>query len=445
MKILAGIRQCVMALVVLGGTAPVLFGQAAHQPVVTATAYNSNFPAAAGLGESFNGIGITHDGIIYYVISSPTYNVPGEMYSFNPKTKVITHIANLNDAVGQHTKAVAQGKVHTDFIQDHDKLYFATHLGYYNQAHGLERATAAPQGYLPYPGGHFVSYDLKTKKFDSLAIAPKGEGIITFNMDGKRGRLYGITWPSGYFLRYDLKTKSLKNLGTVFLGGEMGKVGTTYRAICRRIAMDPRDGDAYFTTGDGVIHRYSYDTDSVQAVAGVSLKKDYFGELDPTRPGMAYNWRDALWVPNQNAIYAINGRSDYLFRFDPSVPSVQVVERLASEAAKKTGMYSGFFYGYLGFVLGPDGHTLYYLTSTPHTSGPNAKAAWALPNRKWTDLITYDIATGTYRDHGQIKLADGHPVTPGQSLVMGLDGTLYTVARFVENGQERIDLISFRP
>ena len=122
MKILAGIRQCVMSLVVLGATAPILFGQATQTHGLTATAYNSHFPAAAGGGESYNGIGVTNDGSIYYVISSSKYNVPGPMYSLDPKTKVIAHIANLNDAVGQHIKAVAQGKVHVDFIQDHDRL-----------------------------------------------------------------------------------------------------------------------------------------------------------------------------------------------------------------------------------------------------------------------------------------------------------------------------------
>ena len=37
--------------------------------------------------------------------------------------------------------------------------------------------------------------------------------------------------------------------------GEDGK-GPTYRTICRSIAVDPADGSAYFTDGDGTIHRY---------------------------------------------------------------------------------------------------------------------------------------------------------------------------------------------
>ena len=101
-------------------------------------------------------MGVSSDGTIYYVLSSAQYNIPGQMYSFNPKTKAITHIANLNDAVGQgNMKAVAQGKSHVNFVQDGDKLYFSTHLGYYNNAGGVERTAAAPNGYRPYPGRTF--------------------------------------------------------------------------------------------------------------------------------------------------------------------------------------------------------------------------------------------------------------------------------------------------
>ena len=445
MKILAGLRQCAIALAVLGVAAPVLFGQASGSHIIWATAYNSHFPVAARPGESFNGIGVSHAGIVYYTIDSPKYNIPGQMYSFNPTTKVITHIGNLNEAVGQHDRAVAQGKVHVNFMEYDGKLYFTTHLGYYAHQKGLEREAPAPDNYLPYPGGYFVTYDIKTKKFHALAKAPKGEGIIAFNMDAKRGLLYGLTWPTGYFLVYNLKTKQLQNLGTAFLSGEMGVVGSTYRALCRRIVIDPQNGSAYWTTGDGVIHRYNPDTDSVQAVAGVSLKKDYFGKHNPADFGMAYNWRDALWVPDENAIYAVNGPSQYLFRFDPSVPSVEVLTRLTSLAAKRSGMLNGFSYGYLGFVLGPDGHTLYYQTNTPLSNSQKAKSSGKHRSRQGDELITYNTATGVYRDLGEIKLANGYAVSPGEDLAMGLHGTLYTVARFVQNGQSRIDLISFKP
>ena len=445
MKTLATVHRFVIVILVLSATTSALHGQSVDSHVLRATAYDSHFPDAAKPGEAYNGIGVSSDGTIFYVLSSAQYNIPGQMYSFNPKTRAITHIANLNDAVGQgNIKAVAQGKSHVNFVQSGDTLYFSTHLGYYNNAGGVERTAVAPNGYRAYPGGHFVSYDMKTGKFTNLAIAPGGQGIIAMNMDVQRGRLYGITWPAGNFLRYDLKTKKMKEFESVSHGGELGKLGSTYRAICRRIVVDPEDGSAYFTTGDGTIHRYDYRTDTIDTVAGVTLKKDYFGQYNPALHGMAYNWRAAVWVPSEHAIYGVNGRSGYLFRFDPTKRSVEVLERLTSEPSKRTGMFGGFEYGYLGLALGADGHTLYYLTGTPLSA--NEKRLTTMPDQKEAaDLITYDIADRKYVDHGEILLNHGVPLYPPQSLVMGLDGTLYTLSYVINDGKSGIDLVSFHP
>lgn len=424
--------------ILLLATPTVLMSQGTHPPVLRARTYNSHFPKAAGLGESFNGIGVADDGTIYYAIDSSVYNIPGQMYSLNPRTKQITHVADLNTATGQgDMKAVAQGKVHVKFIEDQGKLYFSTHLGYYNQSSGIERRAVPPNGYLPYPGGHFVSYDLRTGKFQSLAIAPGGEGIISFNMDVKRGRLYGLTWPTGQFLRYDLKTHQLKDLGSFFDGGEAGKIGSTYRAICRRIVVDPDDGSAYFTTGDGAIHEYRYDTDTVETVPGVSLRKDYFGQFDPSKHGMAYNWRAAVWNPNDHAIYGVNGASGYLFRFDPTARTVRVLQRLTSMPSQATGMFDKVEYGYLGLALDRHSDVLYYLTGSPlpHGSGQG----------EGSHLITYDIARKKYQDHGQIMLDDGEPAGDEQALVLGHDGTIYTLTDMHRNGKRKMDLISFKP
>ena len=438
--------SAVLSMAVLVGAVgtSALHGKDSPSRVIRATAYNSHFPVAADPGEAFNGMGVASDGTVYYVLSSNKYNIPGQMYSLNPKTKAITHIDDLNDAVGQtKIKAVAQGKSHVNFVQDGDILYFSTHLGYYNQSSGVERTAVAPNGYGPYPGGHFLSYNMKTGKFTDLALAPGGQGIIAMNMDVRRGRLYGITWPYGDFLSYDLKTKKLKNYGTFFHGGELGTVGSTYRVICRRIALDPVDGSAYFTTGDGAIHRYRYSTDRVGTIASVNLKKDYFGEFNPAMHSMAYNWRAAVWVPSQHSFYAVNGKSGYLFRFDPSEPSVEVLKRLTSEPSKKSGMFDTAPYGYLGLVLGLDGHTLYYLTGAPLSP---KQRSMAVPDQKeGTHLITYDISTGKYQDHGSVEFDNGEPISPPQSLVMGKDGTLYTLSYIVRNGKEGIDLVSFHP
>lgn len=439
------IRLSALAFALSSAAASLLLCQTSEPRVLQATTYDSHFPPAADGGESFNGLGVAHDGIIFYVIDSAKYNIPGQMYSLDPKTKVVTHIEDLNTATGQgQMKAVAQGKSHVNFVEDHGKLYFSTHLGYYNNAGGVERTAVPPDGYSPYPGGHFMSYDLKSGKFESLGIAPDGEGIITMNMDTERGRLYGITWPTGHFLRYDLKTKQMKDLGHFFDGGEIGVIGTTYRAICRRIVIDPRDGSAYFTTGEGVIEQYHYDTDTVAPVPGISLKRDYFGQFDPSKHGMAYNWRAAVWVPGENAIYAVNGGSGYLFRFDPTARTITVLRRLTSTPSRESGMSDKFEYGYLGLALGEDGRTLYYLTGAPLAAGQDSRESSAKIGEV-SHLVTYDISSGKYEDHGEIMMDNGQPADGEQALMIGKDGTLYSLTHIERNGKRGIDLISFRP
>jgi hypothetical protein len=415
---------------------------ASYAQTITATVYNSHFPAEARGGEAWNGITVAQDGTDYYVLDSPAYDVPAVMYFFDPKTKQVTRVADLDEAVGQAPGAIVQGKSHVSFVEDDGKLYFTTHLGYYAITGGVETMPTPPAGFKPYPGGHFVSYDLKTKKFTDLVLSP-GEGIITFAMDTQRKRLYGITWPAGNFLRYDVKTKELKNLGTKFHEGEIGKLGDTYRSICRRIVINPRDGSAYFTTGEGTIYQYNYATDSIDAVPGVSLKKDYFGEMDPTQHGMAYNWRSAQWSNTENVIYGINGRSGYLFRFDPEKKTVEVLDRLSSLPAKKSGMYDRFEYGYMGFNFGPDGHTLYYLTGAP------LPANLLQPGQRRGDegahFITYDTKNGKYTDHGLIMLDNGQSASAPQGIAIAADGTVYTNGYVMRNGKRVIEMFSFHP
>jgi hypothetical protein len=64
----------------------------------------------------------------------------------------------------------------------------------------------------------------------------------------------------------------------------------------------------YFTRGEGTIFRYRYDRSPVEPVAGDDLKKDYFGQYDPTSAGhMAYNWRQTAYAPRRPLSTACTG------------------------------------------------------------------------------------------------------------------------------------------
>lgn len=414
-----------------------------------ARTYNSGFALAH---DTYNGMGTASDGKIYYVLSAEPYDVAGQMYSFDPGTKKIRHLGDLTEACGEKgMKAIAQGKSHVKFIESNGKLYFATHVGYYSTIDGMEKMGIPPTGYRPYPGGHLLTYDIASGKFESLAVAPRGEGILTMNLDAARGRIYFLTWPTGIFYRFDLAKGELKELGSFFEHGETG-TGPTYRTICRSLGIDPRDGSAYFTTGDGAIHRYRYDRDVVETVAGDNMNKDYFGVYDPTSPGhMAYNWRQIVWNPSDNKFYGVHGNSGYLFCFDPVAERVEVLQRITSEPSQRSGMYDEFSYGYLGFTLGPDGRTLYYLSGGPiyvdgrRLAGKSSTAKGEARGEEDLHLITYDIPTARYIDHGPIFYGNGDRPAYVNSIAVGKDGSVYTLARIKEAGATRTDLISVDP
>ena len=444
-----------MKMRILAAAGVFLLSSCSERPVegprkLIARTYNSGFKLAH---DTYNGMGCASDGKIYYVLSSEVHDSAAQMYSFDPASRRIKHLGDLTEASGEKgMQAVAQGKSHVNFVEANGKLYFSTHIGYYSIIDDMEKAGVPPPGWKPYQGGHLLAYDMASGKFEDFGIAPKREGILTTNMDARRGRLYGLTWPTGYFFRYDIAKKEMKDLGPFFEQGENGK-GATYRTICRSLAIDPEDGSVYFTTGEGAIHRYRYDRDAVETVTGDDLKKDYFGLYDATSAGhMAYNWRQVAWYAPEKRVYGVHGNSGYLFRFDPRAERVEVLDRLTSLPSQRSGMYDQFSYGYLGFALGPDGHTLYYLTGGPiyvdgkRVTGKSSTAKGEAKGQEDLHLITYHIPSAKYTDHGPIFYENGDRPAYVNSIAVGRDGTVYTLARINEaGGRFRADLVSVKP
>ncbi len=427
-------------------------GPAAEQAAprrLVARVYDSGF---ADAHDSYNGMGAASDGRIYYVLSSERHDVAAQMFVLDTAVGRPRHVADLDEATGQKGRyAIAQGKSHVAFVESGGRLYFATHVGFYSIVDGMETMGLPPPGFSPYPGGHLLSYDLATGRIDDLAVAPEREGVLAMNMDARRGRIYALTWPGGYFFRYDLATRETRTLGRFFEEGENGK-GAAYRTICRSLAVDPEDGSVYFTRGEGTILRYRYDRDGVETVRGDDLAKDYFGRYDPASAGhMAYNWRQTVYRAADRLFYGVHGNSGYLFSFDPRAERVEVLDRITSEPSRRSGMFDQFSYGYLGFTLGPDGHTLYYLTGGPiyesgrRVTGKSTTAKGEAKGAEDLHLVTYDIPARRYVDHGAVFYEDGGRPTSVNSIAVGSDGTVYTIARIPRAGGSRVDLVSFKP
>jgi hypothetical protein len=410
-----------------------------------AKSYFSGFDEAH---DTYNAISAASDGKVYYVLSSNTLK-SGKFYRFDPLLDQTEFIADLNDMCGEaNACAIPQGKSHSRLFEMSGKLFIATHVGFYEMIEGFERLPVnLPDGYKPYPGGHLLSYDLITGELTDLMKVPFGEGIVTMTMDTKRGQIYGITWPSGHFIHYDSINNKFKDLGLVSGQGEAGIPGEDYRVICRSMFIDPRDGSVYYSTSEGDIFSYHFEENEKKKIDAISLKLDYLGRYDYTRPGsMSYNWRKIFWYEPEDVAYGVHGNSGYLFRFDPKKSTIEIVERLTSDPSRKSGMFDQFTYGYLGFILGPDKETIYYLTGGPiFEDGKLIRGddqinvgSKGIEN---VHLITYNIPSGEYIDHGPICYSDGSIPGYVNSIAMTEDGTIYTLARFEHEGKVIEDLV----
>ncbi|MES3017266.1 MAG: hypothetical protein V4721_05785 [Bacteroidota bacterium] len=412
-----------------------------------AKTYNSGFPEAH---DTYNALSAASDGKIYYVLSSDIVETGGKMYVYDPSTDQTELLADLTEICGEKgLNLIPQGKSHTRFYECNGKLYFSTHVGFYELIDGMDRMPVnPPEGYKLYPGGHILSFDLTTKKFEDLAILPEGEGMVSMTMDCDRAHIYGISWPKGHFIHYDVKENVLHNLGKLSGNGEAGTPGKDFRSLCRSLLVNPVDGSVYFSTSEGDIYTYDRKEIKTSKLENVNLRLDYFGKYDPTMPGsMGYNWRKIFWYKPENAAYGVHGNSGYLFRFEPENSKLEIVRRITSELSMKSGLFDQFSYGYLGFQLAQDGQTIYYLTGGPiyvdgkRITGVDRIAKGGARGLENLHLITYNIKKKQYNDHGPIFYANGDRPTYVNSIAIGLDGSIYSLARVSEGGSTRTDLI----
>ena len=351
------------------------------------------------------------DGNIYYAICSHDRNTHVHLFRYNPKIEDVETVADIGEVLGEDgAKNIPQGKIHCDLFEHEGKLYFGTHVGLY------ERGGTKDHG--PYPGGHFMSYDLTNDTFKDYGIGEPEEGMVSMQMDKDRGRLYTLTWPSAIFIYYDIRDSRKKSFGPSVLGHEYinnKEIG----GVPRSLSIDTRNGNVYWWNLDETVSTYNYATDTIEVLTDHDLGRPILKVHERGSDNEKVSWRSIRWNNTDNLFYGITFFGEHLFSYDPRTASIEVIDRIAPGPNRKSGELSR---GSLAFELSSDGTTVYYVNHLrPYTVDSSKIATDEL------HLITYNIPLRKYIDHGPIVLEDGRKPTDCQGMEIGHNGSIYLV------------------
>jgi hypothetical protein len=254
-------------------------------------------------------------------------------------------------------------------------------------------------------------------------------------LDPENDTLYGLTWPTGLLISYDLNEGLLHNWGAVQGRGEWDHLPEDWNFICRRLATDGQGG-LWGSTDTGRIwsfrrgeQRPVHYIDGLNVLHTIPVQESGFTfENEPHY--FWNNWRTIAWNPQTESFWGLQGGSTQLFEFAPATGTLRSVRPLRAKGVephtRRNPMRTQ-----LGFMLGPN-NTLFYLAHAPDSSGLEPT-----PMDSEVHLVTYEIDHDRYTDHGTLVTADGGRILFTESIEIGQDGHIYTVAWVETTDPER--------
>jgi hypothetical protein len=264
----------------------------------------------------------------------------GHLVFYDSKSGRMHDGGNLTELAGEsHLRRGPQSKIHAKFGEGKDgRIYFGTHGGYWWNYSRF----ATKEGY---PGAHWMAYDPKTNHVEDFGLGVPNEGVNTGAYDPLFNRIYGLTNPRGHFVYYDVKTRKAVDKGRI----------NNWESVCRTLGIDD-EGNVYGSFGVGQIFKYDPRKDEIEELAvrlpirekGISLGRDY------NKSETA--WRTVVWDAKTRQFYGIEESATILFSFNPRE---NTVERLGQLAIPDFAGRRDVPYATLALALGRD-RKLYY-------------------------------------------------------------------------------------
>ncbi|HVF11161.1 MAG TPA: hypothetical protein VNA16_10180, partial [Abditibacteriaceae bacterium] len=317
-------------------------------------AYHGDLADAAlnGTGwSSWGDIGVASDGKVYSGTGNHGNNsrMPNDgggnayIYAWDPATKVLKQVADLNKVAGVQEGDPTWSKVHAGIIEGKDaKIYFSGTLN----AGGRSFQTGWTERV---PGGQLFQYDPPTGKTQIVGTFP-GEVTPTTLMDRQRNIWYANMEGKTSGTDVALTAFDLEKRQIIYQSPHDAVTGSRNLALAR-------DGTVYFNGKDGL---WKYDPNTKT----IAPTKSAF----PDKSTM----RSSTGESAQGYIYGTTMRPGHLFRYAPAQDKLEMLGRdfLSGDYTTVT-------------VLSPDEKYVYYL---PGAHGGAAKIG--------TPVVQYNIATG---------------------------------------------------
>jgi hypothetical protein len=254
-----------------------------------------------------------------------------------------------------------------------------------------------------------MAFDPAANRVEDFGLDVPNEGVNTGAYDPLFDRIYGLTHPRGHFVYYDVRTRRAVDKGRI----------NNFESICRTLGIDD-EGNVYGSFGDGQIFKYDPRTDAIRELSvrvpirpkGISFGRDYWKSETA--------WRTVVWDKQTRRFYGVDESATILFSFDPKAGEDGEIRELGQMCIPGFEKARNIPYSTLSLTLGHDRKLYYGAAGREFDYGGSEAAAAA-------HLITYDLATGKVEDLGEMLLADGSRVLGTNAADTGPDGTIYLV------------------
>ena len=337
------------------------------------------FPGLHEMDGNWAALYAASDGRVYAGLAY--HGGDGHLVYYDSKADRMHDVGNLTDLCGEsHVKRGPQSKIHAKFGEGKDgRIYFGTHAGFWwNYAR-----FATKEGY---PGAHWMAFDPKGGHVEDFGLGVRYEGMNTGAYDPVFNRIYGLTHPRGHFVYYDVATRRSVDKGRI----------NNFESICRTLGIDD-EGKVYGSFGQGEVFRYDPRTDEIAELPvrlpirakGISLGRDYLKSETA--------WRTVVWDRQTRRFFGVEESATILFSFDPRTNEVRRLGQLSIPSLDESREIP---YATLSLTLGHDRKLYYGAAGREFDYSGSAGAAtshlitWDLSSGRRDDLGEMLLADG---------------------------------------------------